>query len=97
MATRNTPVLQKIVAILGLPDEDAALVRLEEHYRDSLLINAGNIETVARMAEDLRLAITTAECHTVLNHIAAQALAGINIDIVEEVINDLFPDRFIEP
>ena len=95
--TRNTPLLRQIVEILSLSDEEGALASLEEHYCDSLLIDAGNIETVAKMAEDLRLAITTEECHTVLDHIASEALAAINIDTVEEVINDLFPDRFIEP
>ena len=97
MPTRNTPLLQEIIGILQLADRDIALMALEEFYRNDLLVNAGNIQTVAKMAEDLRLDISTDECSTVLNHIAGQALAGITLDVVEEVINDLFPDRFIEP
>ena len=97
MPTRNTPLLQEIIGILQLADRDIALMALEEFYRNDLLVNAGNIQTVANMAEQLRLDISTDECSTVLNHIGSEALAAITLDTVEEVINDLFPDRFIEP
>ena len=50
---------------------------------------------VAKHAEELRLAVTTAECASVLDHVAPHI--RITIDQAEESINTLFPDRFIEP
>ena len=99
MPTRNTQVLQEIIAVLGdqLPAPADALARLEEHFQDSLLIVAGNVTEVAEYAETLRLAITTPECALVLDYVGNESLAGINIDQVEDAINALFPDRFIEP
>ena len=97
MPTRNTPVLQSIIETLG--DEIArpqeALARLEGKFKNSLLIVAGDIQTVARHAEELRLAITTEECSVVLDHLAPHI--RVSIEQSEESINALFPDRFIEP
>lgn len=93
MPTRNTVVLERIVKALGDTSPPNALERLEEEFKDSLLVVAGDINTVARHVEKLRLAITTEECSVVLDHISVQ----ITIDQVEETINSQFPDRFVEP
>lgn len=97
MPTRNTPVLQSIIETRGVqiarPEE--ALATLEERFKHSLLVVAGDIQTIAQHAEALRLAITTAECASVLDHLAPHI--RITIEQAEESINTLFPDRFIEP
>lgn len=95
MPTRNTPVLQSIIESLGIARPEQALATLEEQFKDSLLVVAGDTQTVAKHAEELRLAITTAECSSVLDHLAPHIC--ISIDQAEESINTLFPDRFIEP
>ena len=95
MPTRNTPVLQQIIEALGDSANPDALARLEDHFQDSLLVVAGDITTVASQAEKLRLAIITAECGLVLDHLAP--LVCVTIDHVEDAINTLFDDRFIEP
>ena len=97
MPTRNTPVLTQIVKSLGelLTSSPHALARLERHFQDSLLVNAGDIKTVAQHAEKLRLAIITTECAQVLDHLAPQI--RISLDQTEDAINTLFEDRFIEP
>ena len=97
MPTRNTPVLQSIIECLGdqIARPQDALARLEERFNDSLLIVAGDIQMVAKHAEELRLAVTTAECASVLDHVAPHI--RITIEHAEESINTLFPDRFIEP
>jgi hypothetical protein len=99
MPTRNTGVLCEIIKALGDPLKIPAdaLERLENHFKDSLLIVAGTTQIVARHAEHLRLAVTTPECAQALDYIGSKAMAGITIDHVEEAINTLFPDRFIEP
>jgi chromosomal replication initiation ATPase DnaA len=99
LPTRNTGVLCEINQALGDPLKipPDALERLENHFKDSLLIVAGSTQTVASHAEYLRLAITTPEAAEVLDFVASKALAGITIDHCEEAINTLFPDRFIEP
>src|SRR4051812_25242074 len=96
MPTRNTGILSNIVDTLGdqLKAPEKALAQLEEHFESKLLIVAGDVQTVARYADTLRLAITTPESAQVLDYIGNHALAGITIDQVEEVINALFPDRF---
>ena len=94
MPTRNTAVLKQIVDVLEISSPHA-LARLEQVFRDSLLIVAGDINLVATHAEQLRLAITTTECSQVLDHLAPHA--RISLDQTEEAINTLFPDRFIEP
>ena len=99
MPTRNTPVLQSIIDVLGdqIARSDEALARLEERFNDSLLIVAGDTKQVAEFAQRLRLAITTPECSSVLDHIANRSLAGVHIEIVEDAINTLYENRFIEP
>jgi|GEM_PF-3816847 len=95
--TRNTAVLTQIVEALGdlLISSPHALARLERAFESSLLVEAGDLKDVERHAEKLRLAIITAECGLVLDHLAPQV--RITIDHVEDAINTLFPDRFIEP
>ena len=99
MPTRNTAVLTTIIETLGdlVSSPPQALARLEQHFENALLINAGDINDVARHAEKLRLAIITSECGLVLDHIGHTHVAEITIDHVEDDINTLFPDRFIEP
>ena len=93
MPTRNTPVLERIVKALGDTAPQNALARLEDEFKGSLLVVAGDVKTVAQHAEQLRLAITTEECAVVLDHLDVE----ITIDNTEEAINTLFPDRFVEP
>ena len=97
MLTRNTPVLTQIIEALDglLISEPHALARLEHRFKDSLLVNAGDIYDVAGHAEKLRLAIITTECAQVLDHLAPHI--RISLDQTEDAINTLFPDRFIEP
>ena len=97
MPSRNTPVLTQIIEALGdlLISSPHALARLENQFKDSLLVVAGDINSIASQAEQLRLAITTAECGRVLDHLAPKA--HISIDQTEDAINTLFEDRFIEP
>jgi len=92
MPTRNTPVLERIIKVLG-DTAPHTLARLEREFESSLLVVAGDTNTVARDAEKLRLAITTQECAVVLDHLDVE----ITIDDTEEAINSLFPDRFQEP
>ncbi len=92
MPTRNTAVLERIIKALG-ESAPHTLARLEDEFKDSLLVVAGDMNTVARDAEKLRLAITTQECAVVLDHLDVE----ISIDDTEEAINSLFPDRFQEP
>ncbi len=97
MPSRNTEVLTQIIEALDglLVSPPHALARLEDHFKDSLLVVAGDVQLVAQQAEELRLAIITAECAQVLDHLAPQG--RIHLDQTEEAINTLFPDRFIEP
>ena len=95
MPTRNTGTLKQIIESLGNGAPKDALERLENHFKDSLLTVAGTTQTVARHAEELRLAITTHECGLVLDHLAPQV--RISIEQTDEAINTLFPGRFIEP
>ncbi len=100
MSTRNTPVLREIVDVLftELDQQATALHRLEHHFRDRLLVDAGNVATVGAYAEQLRLRITEDERSTVLDYIAEQKMVEVTIDVVEEAINSLLGwDRFIEP
>ncbi len=96
MPTRNTPVLELIVNVLG-DTAPHTLAKLEAHFHDQLLTIVGDTAHVADFAEQLRLAITTPETSIVLDHIAREGMVGMSIDHVEEAINTLFPDRFIEP
>ena len=94
MPTRNTEVLVQILDVLHL-NEPQALARLEGKFKDSLIVVAGDVNLIAKHAEELRLAITTEEYALVLDDLAPRIL--ISIDQAEEAINTLFPDRFIEP
>ena len=96
MPTRNTVVLTQIIEALG-DSPPHALAKLERLFQDQLLIVAGDITTVTKHAETLRLAIITPEAAQVLDHLERTAAIGITIDHVEAAINELFPDRFIEP
>jgi hypothetical protein len=96
MPTRNTEVLQQILKVLNL-EEPHALARLEIFFKDSLVIVAGNETDVAQHAEHLRLAIVEEERGPVLDYIQQHGLCKLTIDHVEETINTLFPDRFVEP
>jgi hypothetical protein len=62
-------------------------------WRTSLVVVAGNLNTVAHHAEKLRLAVITDECSVVLDHLTVE----INIEKTDEAINSLFPGRFVEP
>ena len=97
--TRNTPVLRQIIEALGdqLSNQDIALIKLEEFYRNDLLVIAGNIETIEEAATELRLDISKEECAQVLDHIAKQAMVEITIEHVETAAYALFGNRFIEP
>ena len=97
--TRNTSVLRQIVETLNgqLSNQSIALMKLEEHYRDDLLVSAGNINAVAKQAKELRLDITTEECGAVLDYIASKALLCVTIEQVETAAYALFGNRFIEP
>jgi hypothetical protein len=95
MPTRNTGTLKQIIEVLGDQAPPDALERLEDHFKDLLIVVAGTTQTIASFAEELRLAITIHECGQVLDHLAPSI--RITIDQTEEAINALFPDRFIEP
>lgn len=95
--TRNTPVLRQIIEALNgqLSNPDIALMKLEECYRDDLLVIAGNIETIADDAKELRLDISKEECGAVLDSIATEAM--VTLEHVETAAYALFGNRFIEP
>ena len=100
METRNTPVLREIVDALftDLDEQATALNRLEQHLRDRLLVDVGNVDTVSTYAEQLRLRITEDERPIVLDYIAERRMTTITIDVVEAAINERFGwERFIEP
>ncbi len=99
MADRNTPILGEIIEILAsqLADRESALARLENHFRDQYLLNAGDVQFVASSAEQLRLAIAREECSMVLDHIASKGMVGITANHVEVAVDELFGNRFIEP
>jgi hypothetical protein len=99
MPSRNTEVLQQIIQTLDglLTSKPHALARLEIFFKDSLLLVAGNENDVAQHAEKLRLAIIEDETGPVLDYIHKHQLACITIDHVEDAINAVYPDRFVEP
>ena len=97
---RNTPILQEITEVLfnEVDEQATALNRLEQCFRDRLLVDAGNVFTVGEYAEQLRLRITEDERSTVLDHIAEKQMVMVKIETVEDAINERFGwDRFIEP
>ncbi len=85
------------VRFTELDEQATALNRLENHFHDRLLVNAGNVFTIGKYAEQLRLQITEDERSIVLDYISEQKRAVATIDIVETASNSLFEDRFIEP
>ena len=96
---RNTALLKEIVTTLDseLDDIDYALDALESHFHHRLLVDAGSTKTVATMASQLRLSIIEEECSRVLDEIAEQKMVTVTVDHVEQVVWDLFGNRFIEP
>jgi hypothetical protein len=96
---RNTPILREIVQVLSpeLEDSEYALDRLENHFQDRLIVDAGDAATVGSWATQLRLQITQEECSMVLDAIAEQKMVSVTVDHVETVVYDLFGNRFIEP
>ncbi len=96
---RNTPILQEIINVLDaeLDDPDHALDALEAHFHHRLLVDVGNTATVATMASQLRLSIIEDECSRVLDYVAEQKMVMITVDHVEQVVWELFDNRFIEP
>lgn len=99
MPGRNTAVLKRVITCLGdqLAEPSDALDRLEQAFESELLIVAGDVRDVSRHALMLRLAITLEERGIVLDHIGKTRAAHLNIDTVEDAINALFDDRFMEP
>ena len=96
---RNTPILKEIVEIISpqLYLKEHAFYVLEAHFHDRLLMDVGNVTTVASAATQLRLNITQQECSLVLDYVAEQKVAVVTLDHVEQVVWDLFGNRFIEP
>lgn len=97
MPDRNTEVLQRIVSALGENAPPDALARLEREFENSLLIVAGDLSEVAGHADQLRLAITEPERQVVLDYIGRNHMTALTMDHVEDAINTLFEDRFLEP
>ena len=100
MSTRNTAVLSELVEALftEVDEQSTALNRLEHHFRDRLLVDVGNVDTVAVYAQQLRLHVTEVERPIVLDYIAEKQKVVVNIDVVEDAINERFGwDRFVEP
>jgi RNA binding exosome subunit len=71
---RNTPILQEIIEVLSpeLDDAEYALDRLENHFHNRLIVDAGTIKQTHSFATQLRLEITEEECSMVLDEIATQ-------------------------
>ena len=86
MSTRNTPTLSQVVDVLftEVDEQATALARLEHHFHNRLLVDAGNVITVGTYAEQLRLRITPEECSVVLDYIAEKQLVTITIDVAED-------------
>ena len=95
---RNTPILQEIINTLTteLDDPAYALDQLENRFHDRLLMDVGNVSIVSSHATQLRLSITQEECSLVLGYVAEQKLVVVTVDDVEQVVWDLFGNRFIE-
>ena len=97
---RNTQILEEIINVLTdqLFNKETAMRDLEHHFNTRLILDAGDVSTIATHASQLRLRVETEECGAVLDYIASNGLVGINVDVVEEAINSLLgEDRFIEP
>ena len=94
MVDRNQSLIEEIVYVLN--DSVAERILLD-HFKHRLILDVGSVDVVTEFAKDLRLNITKEECSQVLDHIAAKAMVGISIENVDEAINTLFNNRFIEP
>jgi len=44
MPTRNTQILRQIIEALDVQSPEEALARLEEHFKDKLLVVAGDTD-----------------------------------------------------
>ena len=95
MPDRNHKLIHEIITVLGCSPARETI--LTQQFRDRLILDAGNVDDIARFAEQLRLRVTKTECSRVLDHIASKAMVGITIEHVDEAINALFNNRFIEP
>ena len=95
MPDRNQPIIHEIMSVINGSRELEQ--RLLQHFKDRLILDAGNTQQVAKYAKKLRLQISEQECSQVLDSIAQRHLVSIDIEHVDEVVNDLFPNRFIEP
>ena len=96
---RNTLILKEIVEVISpqLSLKEYALHVLEDHFHDRLLVDVGDVNTVGEYAKQLRLNISQEECSTVLDYVAERKMIGVTVDHVEQVVWDLFGNRFIEP
>jgi len=94
MTIRKTTVLKQLITALVNTASSHALYWLENEFKACLLVVAGDLNTVGAHAEQLRAAVTTDECAVVLDHLSVQQ---VTIEQVEEAINSLFPQRFVEP
>src|SRR5579862_2610179 len=72
--TRNTPVLRPIIEVLSPPDPASGLERLEIHFQERLLVDAGCREY---------------RPHLVLDCIGRKGVIQINMDHGETAINVL--------
>ena len=95
MPHRNQPIISEIVDVINITREQEQ--HLLEHFNHRLIIDAGSVQLVAAYAETLRLAITEEECSQVLDVIGLKQMTVLTMEQVDEVVNELFPDRFIEP
>ena len=92
---RNEAIICEIIGLVhGSHEQEKQLMK---HFKDRLILDAGNAKLVAKYAKKLRLNISKEECSQVLDAIAQRELVGITIEQVDEVVNDLFGNRFIEP
>jgi len=92
---RNTQILEEIVNVLSLSPE--RLVHLERHFDHRLILDVGNVDTINTHAQQLRLRVENEEVPLVLDYIQQHGMVGITVDVVEQAVNELWEDRFIEP
>jgi hypothetical protein len=96
---RNTHLLREIIEVLAdqVFNKDTALRDLDRRFNTRLIIDAGNVDTIQKHAKKLRLRVEKEELPLVLDYIANRRMVGITIDHVEDAINEMWDDRFIEP
>jgi hypothetical protein len=99
VGTRNTLILQEVIEVISpyVANAELALNRLETHFQDRFIAEAGSMASIRSFSTQLRLRITDEECSTVLDEIAQRHMVVITLDDVETVVYDLFGNRFIEP